>query len=97
MSLATAIDTSRALRLLAGAGIHTITGVLALLTLREHGESSIGQLARRADCTPANITGSIDRLESAGYVQRLRLRHDRRICHVRLLPDGLSLLQRAGL
>jgi MarR family transcriptional regulator, 2-MHQ and catechol-resistance regulon repressor len=41
------------------------------------------------------ITGLIDRLEQAGFVNRLRCEKDRRVIHVALTDQGLTTL--AGL
>lgn len=86
-----------ALRTLAHGGIGSITAAIVLLTLREEGDTTISTLAGRAGCTPASMTGVLDRMETAGLIQRHHARTDRRTIHIRLLPPGLALLQRAAL
>jgi DNA-binding MarR family transcriptional regulator len=46
--------------------------------LHERGPLSAGELAEAAGLSPGAVTTVIDRLERAGYAQRLRDAHDRR-------------------
>jgi DNA-binding MarR family transcriptional regulator len=57
-------------------------------------EMTAGQLARKADLTPATVTGILDGLEANGIVARSRSETDRRVCNVSLTPDGWELLAR---
>ena len=50
--------------------------------LDEHGRMTAGELAARTGLTSGAITGVLDRLERAGYVQRTRDGADRRRVHV---------------
>jgi DNA-binding MarR family transcriptional regulator len=55
--------------------------------LSRFGPLSPGALARRAGLHPATMTGILDRLERAGWVERERDPADRRAVRVRALPD----------
>jgi len=55
--------------------------------LSRFGPLSPGGLARRAGLHPATMTGILDRLERAGWVERERDPADRRAVRVRALPD----------
>jgi DNA-binding MarR family transcriptional regulator len=48
----------------------------------------MGELARRLGVTEKTITGLVDRLERAGYLQRERLAPDRRVVRCRLTAEG---------
>ena len=58
---------------------------LNILALR--GRMTAGELARATGLTTASITGVLDRLEEAGFVQRERDPKDRRRVVVRLDPQ----------
>ncbi len=78
-----AIRTGNAVMQLLGAasaeliGIN-VTDLNCLNILALSGRMTAGELARATGLTTASITGVIDRLEVAGYVQRERDPHDRR-------------------
>jgi DNA-binding MarR family transcriptional regulator len=54
------------------------TDARAIDVLDEHGRMTAGELASRTGLTSGAITGVLDRLERAGYVQRTRDEADRR-------------------
>jgi len=53
------------------------------------------EIASRTICVVPGITGLIDRLEQAGFVNRLRCDKDRRVIYVALTDHGMTTL--AGL
>jgi DNA-binding MarR family transcriptional regulator len=59
------------------------------------GECSIGALARAVHLGQATLTGIVQRLSRAGYVERSRDTHDGRSITVTVTPAGRELLQRA--
>lgn len=67
-----------------------------LLLLRGAPDShmSMSELSRAMIVTGANVTQLADALETAGFVQRVRLPGDRRVVLVELTPDGLEVLER---
>lgn len=50
------------------------------------------ELARRLDLRSASVTVLLDRLEAAGFVDRIRDAHDRRRVVVRVLPHAAEML-----
>lgn len=50
------------------------------------------ELARRLDLRSASVTVLLDRLEAAGFVERVRDVHDRRRVVVRVLPHAAEML-----
>jgi DNA-binding MarR family transcriptional regulator len=63
------------------------TDLQCLNILSFSGHMTAGELARATGLTTASITGVVDRLEEAGYVNRERDPHDRRRVVVRLVLD----------
>jgi DNA-binding MarR family transcriptional regulator len=59
------------------------------------GEVKMVDLARRVFLSKAGMTKMVDRLESAGLVERLPSRSDRRVTSARLTRRGRSLLHRS--
>lgn len=55
--------------------------------LRRLGPVTAGTIGEHTGLTTGAVTGLMDRLEKAGYVQRARDPHDRRKVVVRLLPN----------
>jgi DNA-binding MarR family transcriptional regulator len=64
-----------------------ITDHKCLDLIERMGPMTAGQLAKITGLTTGAITGVIDRLEKAGYVQRERDPQDRRRVIVSLVPD----------
>ncbi len=79
--------------LLAPLGLHTGQEVL-LLELDAKGPRSQGQLAVSSGCEPPTITGSVRKLEAAGYVVRRPSRTDGRVTIVELSDQGQALVPR---
>jgi DNA-binding MarR family transcriptional regulator len=70
----------------------------ALAVLRyqsEDGALDQSSLGRMLVVNRSNVTGLIDRMERAGWVERTSDRNDRRVKKVRLTPEGRRLLDRA--
>lgn len=59
-----------------------------LKSLHRQGRLTASDVADALDCTPANATGILDRLERDGMVVRSRSDEDRRVVHVRLTERG---------
>ncbi len=57
--------------------------------LVRHGGMGAGQLARLAGLSPSAMTTALDRLERAGYAQRVRNPTDRRSVRVEATPNAL--------
>jgi DNA-binding MarR family transcriptional regulator len=64
-----------------------LTDCQCLNILQMHGAVSAGQLAKVTGLTTGAITGVIDRLEKAHFVQRIKDPHDRRKVIVTMLAD----------
>ncbi|MEA3358319.1 MAG: MarR family transcriptional regulator [Thermodesulfobacteriota bacterium] len=64
---------------------------VVLRNLLDNGAMSSADLSRIAYVTPSNITGIIDRLENKGFVERIRLKDDRRIALITLTQSGREL------
>ncbi len=77
--------------LLAPLGLHTGQEVL-LLELDGQGPRSQGQLAASSGCEPPTITGSVRKLEAAGFVVRRPSPTDGRVTIVELSDQGQALI-----
>jgi len=66
-----------------------------LIRLNAAGDAGvgIGELARAAGVTPRNVTGLVDTLERAGYVERVPDQRDRRSVQARITPAGTSWME----
>ncbi|ADV66565.1 MarR family winged helix-turn-helix transcriptional regulator [Deinococcus maricopensis] len=64
-----------------------------LRLLSDHGPLSPNTLAERLGVTPGNLTGILDRLESAGHLHRTREAGDRRSVRVQITPQGTDLMR----
>jgi MarR family transcriptional regulator, organic hydroperoxide resistance regulator len=67
--------------------------VRALFKFAGDEEITAGELAKRAELSPASMTAMLDALEKAGMVERHRSETDRRQVIVRLTPAGQERLQ----
>lgn len=72
----------------AKAGINS-TDLKVLSILSRQGPLSAGHIAELTSLTTGAITFMIDRLEQAGYVQRVRHPTDRRVVLIKLIPEPL--------
>ena len=77
--------------LLGPLGLHTGQEVL-LLELHAKGSRSQGQLAVSSGCEPPTITGSVRKLEAAGFVVRRPSPTDGRVTIVALSDQGQALM-----
>jgi DNA-binding MarR family transcriptional regulator len=65
--------------------------VHAVMWLGLDGPLTMGELARRVGVTEKTITGIVDRLELAAYLERERDREDRRVVRAKLTPRGADV------
>jgi DNA-binding MarR family transcriptional regulator len=63
----------------------------AVVWLGQDGPLTMGEVARRVGVTEKTITGLVDRLEAAGYLERERDREDRRVVRARLTKRGADV------
>lgn len=70
-----------------------LTDLRSLSRLHASGPSTAGELAAAAGLTRGAMTTAIDRLERAGYVERVRGEVDRRTVVVRLTPEADALVE----
>jgi DNA-binding MarR family transcriptional regulator len=63
-----------------------------LWVLHRTGPRTQRELSEVLKCTPRNVTGLVDALEGAEFVERTAHRTDRRAVMVRLSPQGESLI-----
>jgi MarR family transcriptional regulator, organic hydroperoxide resistance regulator len=61
---------------------------MALMRMRPGTPLPMGALAAELQCDNSNVTGIVDRLESAGLAERRPAPHDRRVKAVVLTPEG---------
>lgn len=64
----------------------------ALLTLKEFGSLTMGELSKYLFTACSTATDLADRLERAGFVERVRSHKDRRVVSVNLLPKGEGIV-----
>jgi len=76
---------------------HHLTGpqLVVLRKIIDHGELTIGQLAKRVSLSPATVTGIVDRLEMRQWVTRKRNDNDRRQVFVSVTRKGLTVSRKA--
>ena len=72
-------------------GINT-TDMQALRLLVVHGPLGPTDLARRLELRSASVTALLDRLETSGFIERVRDHPDRRRVTIRALPHTADLL-----
>ena len=69
----------------------TTSQILVLSLLDKHGEMKISDIAGSMGFADSNVSGIVDRLENAGFVERARSTKDRRIVKVKLAQKALDL------
>lgn len=76
-----------------GFGIHevSISHMKALAAFHEDREYSMTELSNNALVKMPSMTETVDRLEAAGVLERLRNERDRRVVQVRLTEKGKKL------
>ena len=82
---------ARLLRQQDGSGL-TPTTTAMLASIGREGPITLGELAAHEQVAPPTITKSVDKLEAAGLVERIRDDADRRVCRVALTPAGRKQL-----
>jgi DNA-binding MarR family transcriptional regulator len=65
---------------------------LAMLTLADHEQHSVAEIARQLLLTPATVSPLLRRLQALGYVRRVRDDNDARRLAVTLTATGIDLL-----
>lgn len=70
-----------------------LTSVQAMVLgfLTEKDQISPSELGKRTDLDSATLTGILDRLEAAGFLERRSNPDDRRSIHIHLTPKGKTL------
>lgn len=70
-----------------------LTSVQAMVLgfLTEEDQITSSELGRRTELDSATLTGILDRLEAAGYLERKSNPDDRRSIHIHLTPKGKAL------
>jgi DNA-binding MarR family transcriptional regulator len=71
----------------------SMTHLHALTMLQHHGPLTMSRLAEMLDVSLSNATGIVDRLEDRGFVERVRVRDDRRIVLVQPTPAADVVLE----
>jgi DNA-binding MarR family transcriptional regulator len=71
----------------------TVPQFFVLAEVGYGGYLRLHEIGRRLAVTMGNITGIVDRLESAGYILRERDPEDRRVTWVKMTPNGLALYE----
>jgi DNA-binding MarR family transcriptional regulator len=67
----------------------------AIKTIAQDAPLMVSELARRMYLHPATVVGILDRLETRGFVIRVRSKEDRRVVHVELTTMGKDLVKKA--
>jgi DNA-binding MarR family transcriptional regulator len=69
----------------------TYTQYLVMLVLWDTDGISVGKIAQRLELDSATLTPMLKRLETAGFVTRLRNLKDERTVEIKLTPAGIEL------
>ncbi|UWG96948.1 MarR family transcriptional regulator [Dehalobacter sp. DCM] len=64
-----------------------------LSIIYEKGQITMGELCREISSACSTATDLADKLEKAGYVERIREKRDRRIVRLNILPAGEKLIR----
>ena len=73
----------------------TPTQLSVLKLLHEIGDLSLGTLSKEIRAHNSTVTGIVDRMETAGLVERARSDEDRRVWIIRLTAQGRKVAERA--
>lgn len=65
----------------------------AMLWLNEKGDMTIGDLSAKMFLACSTMTDLVDRMESAGLVERAKDTKDRRVVRIHLLPKGRKIIE----
>src|SRR5690606_32579749 len=71
----------------------TLTQLSALATIHREGPLPVGVLAEREHVSAPTATKTVEKLHSAGYVDRVGDPTDRRVTLVSASADGIALLE----
>lgn len=75
-------------------GVTARQATLLWLVKRSPGGLSLAELAAEEGISPPAMSGHVDRLERAGFLERVRSSDDRRRVGLRLTEDGERLMRR---
>ena len=75
---------------------HSWFEVLVRLARSDDGQLTMGALAEQVALTSGGITRLVDRIESAGLVERRASRADRRVSYVAITADGRAKVEEAA-
>jgi len=89
----TALDMSALLARLAKLGINSIATARGLLFIHDQGNPVITAVAAHTGKSTAALTGTVDRLEKAGLVRRVRDDLDRRVIRIELTLTGRDVVR----
>jgi DNA-binding MarR family transcriptional regulator len=64
-----------------------------LCIIYEKGQITMGELCKEISSACSTATDLADKLEKAGYVERLREKRDRRVVRLNILPKGEKLIK----
>lgn len=79
------------------AGLKTTLGQTGILfVLVEKNDQAMSELSRLLFLDNSTVTGLIDRLEKAGFVQRRANPKDRRVSLIHITPRGIKEADKAG-
>ncbi|HYF96106.1 MAG TPA: MarR family transcriptional regulator [Symbiobacteriaceae bacterium] len=87
LRITTTLLKKREREILAGYGV-TPPQFEALLTLREFGALTMGELCEKMFLACSTATDLVDRMERNGLVERVRDKADRRVVRLRVLEKG---------
>ncbi|HEV7558753.1 MAG TPA: MarR family transcriptional regulator [Kofleriaceae bacterium] len=73
----------------------TATQLSVIKMLEQVGDLSLSELSKRMATTNSTVTGIVDRMESAGLVERARSEEDRRVWIIRLTTQGKKVAEKA--
>ncbi|WP_105103338.1 MarR family winged helix-turn-helix transcriptional regulator [Microbulbifer pacificus] len=73
----------------------TAPQLLLMQAIREHGQVTIGALAKEISLSQATVTTILDRLEKRGLVYRERSEEDKRKVHAYLTEKGMEIIRDA--
>ncbi|MEH7010513.1 MarR family transcriptional regulator [Neobacillus niacini] len=73
-------------------GITTLQGRI-LIEIQQHGSHTIGSLASRLHIAGTNISTMCKKLESKGFIERVRDEGDERVVKVALSEKGISVVE----
>ncbi|ADY56858.1 regulatory protein MarR [Syntrophobotulus glycolicus DSM 8271] len=66
-----------------------------LCLIYEKGQMTMGELCKEIMSACSTATDLADKLEKAGYVERIRERRDRRVVRLNILPEGRKAIKDA--